>query len=195
MPISRHFIPSRRNEDELHRYATEKVFPEMMNNVSRKTLHWEFIKSLEPPRVVQVRTQDVLTKNNVFAQITVRFNSQQVLAVYDRFGRLIHGNPTVAKDVLEYVVFEKHMANVYGEWRIHGKIIPEWMEEKPKSRVTYVMPKEVVDSGEEASASSSSDEGRKATVPPARGEDEVAQEETETTLYDRFGKAIGKEKQ
>ena len=29
-----------------------------------------------------------------------------------RFGRLIHGSEVVAKDVLEYVVFEKHLSNV-----------------------------------------------------------------------------------
>ena len=28
-----------------------------------------------------------------------------------RFGRLIHGSETVAKDVLEFVVFEKHLSN------------------------------------------------------------------------------------
>ncbi len=53
--------------------------------------------------------------------------------MYDRFGRLIHGSKTVAKDVLEYVVFEKHLANVYGSWRLHAKIIPDWMEAKPGS--------------------------------------------------------------
>ena len=36
--------------------------------------------------------------------------------MYDRFGRLIHGHPNVAKDVLEYVVFEKHMASLYGRY-------------------------------------------------------------------------------
>ena len=44
-----------------------------------------------------------------------------------RFGRLIHGNENIAKDVLEYCVFEKHLSNVYGVWRLHSKIIPDWM--------------------------------------------------------------------
>jgi hypothetical protein len=44
-----------------------------------------------------------------------------------RFGRLIHGSEAVAKDVLEYCVFEKHLSNVYGTWRLHAKIIPDWM--------------------------------------------------------------------
>ena len=50
-----------------------------------------------------------------------------MLAVYDRFGRLMYGSDRIAKDVLEYVVMEKHIANEYGQWRIHGKIIPDWM--------------------------------------------------------------------
>ena len=44
--------------------------------------------------------------------------------MYDRFGRLMHGSEVVGKDVLEYVVFEKHIANTYGTWRIHDKIVP-----------------------------------------------------------------------
>ena len=50
----------------------------MLFNAENKTIRWDFIKSLEPPRVMQVRTAPVLQKDNVFAQVTVRFNSQQV---------------------------------------------------------------------------------------------------------------------
>ncbi|KAG0721860.1 putative 39S ribosomal protein L45, mitochondrial [Chionoecetes opilio] len=59
------------------------------------------------------------------------------LAVYDRFGRLHHGSEVVARDVLEYVVFEKHVANTYGSWRVHDKIIPDWMPPKQPVRKTY----------------------------------------------------------
>ena len=47
-----------------------------------------------------------------------------------RFGRLLHGNENIAKDVLEYCVFEKHLSNVYGVWRLHSKIIPDWMPKR-----------------------------------------------------------------
>ena len=63
-------------------------------------------------------------------------HSSQVLVVYDRFGRLIHGSPHVAKDVLEYVVFEKHLANIYGKWRLHGKITPNWSDARPVGEST-----------------------------------------------------------
>jgi len=51
----------------------------------------------------------------------------KILAIYDRFGRLTYGSEKLAKDCLEYVVFEKHVADEYGSWRVHGKILPDWL--------------------------------------------------------------------
>lgn len=64
------------------------------------------------------------------------------MAIYDRFGRLMHGSEILAKDVLEYVVFEKHLANEYGLWRIHDKIIPKWQPPKEPSLITVRKPVE-----------------------------------------------------
>lgn len=50
----------------------------------------------------------------------------QSLAVYDRFGRLMYGSENLVKNVLEYIVFEKHLTNFYGVWRMHAKIAPTW---------------------------------------------------------------------
>merc|ERR1712012_679547 len=113
-----------------------------MNMAKRKTIHWRFIKSLEPPKVVHARHAEIVSKENFFGQVTVRFHTQQQLAVYDRFGRLIHGSEVVAKDVLEYVVFEKHLSNIYGIWRLHSKILPDWLPPKEPGRLTYRVPKE-----------------------------------------------------
>lgn len=57
-------------------------------------------------------------------------SSLQTLAIYDRFGRLMYGQEDVPRDVLEYVVFEKHLVNPYGSWRMHGKIVPPWAPPK-----------------------------------------------------------------
>lgn len=54
----------------------------------------------------------------------------------------MQGSEILRKDVLEYVVFEKHLANEYGCWRIHGKIIPTWMSPTNVVESTYVLPKE-----------------------------------------------------
>lgn len=71
--------------------------------------------------------------------MTVRFHTKQQLAVYDRFGRLLHGSEILAKDVLEYIVYEKHLSNMYGVWRIHAKIIPDWAPVKDPSKLTTVL--------------------------------------------------------
>ncbi|EUB58427.1 39S ribosomal protein L45 [Echinococcus granulosus] len=49
-----------------------------------------------------------------------------ILAIYDRFGRLLYGHPSSPVDVLEYVVFENYITDEYGQWRIHGKVAPAW---------------------------------------------------------------------
>lgn len=122
---------------KLRELVTERVYPEMMHNIRDKTVHWKFLKSLEQPRAVHARCTDIVTKENIFGQVTVRFHTQQVLAIYDRFGRLMHGSEILAKDVLEYVVFEKHVSNEYGVWRLHEKIIPDWMPPKEPAPITY----------------------------------------------------------
>lgn len=164
----------------LHKFATEKAYPEMMNMAKRKTIRWNFIKSLEPPRVLHARHAEILSKENMFGQLTVRFNTQQTLAVYDRFGRLIHGSETVAKDVLEYVVFEKHLANVYGIWRLHAKIIPDWMPKREPGRLTYRVP-----------AEKPAKEAKEETTEKADQKDVVKEEERES-IYDRFGRILGR---
>ena len=50
-----------------------------MQNLERKSVYWDFVKSLEPPRVVHIRAMDMLEKDNVFGQVTVRFHTQQVI--------------------------------------------------------------------------------------------------------------------
>jgi len=172
------------DEDALHRFATEKCFPEMMNMAKRKTIHWNFIKSIEPPRVVHARHQEVVTKENMFGQLTVRFHTQQTLAVYDRFGRLIHGSETVAKDVLEYVVFEKHLSNLYGSWRMHAKIIPDWMPPREPGKLTYMVEKEKPKKATEekvADVEEKKEEGK-----------DMIKDDGEDSLYDRFGRMLGR---
>jgi large subunit ribosomal protein L45 len=121
-----HKAVAEKDKFALRNLVTEKAYPEITHNMQLRTVHWKFLHSIEPPKVVYARCTDVVTKENIFAQVTCRFFTKQILAIYDRFGRLAHGSEVIAKDVLEYVVFEKHIANQYGSWRIHGKIIPDW---------------------------------------------------------------------
>ncbi|KAL0818737.1 hypothetical protein ABMA28_008068 [Loxostege sticticalis] len=138
--IKAHESLANNDKRTLRLHVTEKAYPEFRHNALHKTIHWKFLESLEPPRVVHARCTDVISKENIFGQVTVRFHTRQQLAVYDRFGRLIHGSEILAKDVLEYVVFEKHLSNLYGTWRVHDKLIPDWMPPKDPSKLTRVQP-------------------------------------------------------
>ncbi|CAK9801048.1 Probable 39S ribosomal protein L45, mitochondrial [Anthophora quadrimaculata] len=129
-----------KDEDQILQYVTENAYPLMIHNVANKTVVWKFVRSLEPARLVHARVTHMISKDNNFAQITVRFHTQQYLCIYDRFGRLLLGSETVNKDVLDYIVFEKHLSNTYGTWRIHGKIIPDWMKPEGLPAKTYIMP-------------------------------------------------------
>lgn len=125
------------NEDRLHELVTERAHPIMTFGLDRKSFRWNFIESVEPPRVVHVRTTEMLAKDNIYGQITIRMHTKQTLAIYDQFGRLMYGNENIAKNVLEYIVMEKHLANEYGVWRIHDKIVPSWMRARDPLIKTY----------------------------------------------------------
>lgn len=51
----------------------------------------------------------------------------------------MHGSEIIKKDVLEYIVFEKHLSNEYGAWRIHGKIIPPWTPPRLPTMRTQIL--------------------------------------------------------
>lgn len=124
------------NEEALYSLVTDTCLPKMMYNCELKTIKWKYFKSIDLPRIVNVKTQE--NEGLVFAQLTVRFHSQQMLAIYDRFGRLVSGSEAIIKDVLEYIVFENRVSSTNGIWRIHDKIIPDWMKKDNLSPITVV---------------------------------------------------------
>ncbi|TNN08179.1 putative 39S ribosomal protein L45 isoform 2 [Schistosoma japonicum] len=121
----------RQNESRLFELVTEKALVDMTADLRLRTLRWKFVGNIEPPKVVHIRCKEYLSKGNHYAQVTVRFYTQQILSIYNRFGRLLYGNPDTAVDVLEYVVFEKHISDEYGTWRLHCKVAP------PNSSANY----------------------------------------------------------
>lgn len=68
-----------RDEEKIKDYITERAYPEVMHNVIDKTIRWKMIESIELPRVVHARCTDIITKENIFAQLTVRFHTKQVM--------------------------------------------------------------------------------------------------------------------
>ncbi|KAM6368601.1 large ribosomal subunit protein mL45 isoform 1-T1 [Pluvialis apricaria] len=128
------------NKQKLHSLVTERCYPEMVRGNRYRTIRWSFVESLEPPRVVHIRCDSIVNRGNLYGQVTVRMHTRQILAIYDRFGRLMYGGEQVPKDVLEYVVFEKYLVNPYGTWRMHGKIVPEWAPPKEPIVKTVMIP-------------------------------------------------------
>jgi len=109
-------------EDRLHELVTERAYQGMIDGLNNKTIMWKFLESIEPPRVVRIGHVPLLEEDNLYAQVTVRFHTKQILAVYDRFGRLMYGSPDSPRNVLEHVCFERHLLDECGRWRIHGKL-------------------------------------------------------------------------
>ncbi|CAI5446369.1 unnamed protein product [Caenorhabditis angaria] len=138
--VQAHKALEQRNKQQMHKYITEYAFAKMWPDVENGSVRFELIEMVEPSKVVAVRCFDNPPKSgNDIAQITVRMHSKQKLSIYDRFGSLILGSEEEAKDVVEYVVFENHIAVVDGEWRLHGKIYPKWIEPKQGSHLTKVL--------------------------------------------------------
>ncbi|NWY72336.1 RM45 protein, partial [Erithacus rubecula] len=137
------------NKQKLHSLVTERCYPDMVRGNRYKTIRWRFLESLEPPRVVQVRCEAIMNRGNLYGQVTVRMHSRQILAIYDRFGRLMYGGEEIPKDVLEYVVFERYLVNPYGTWRMHGKIVPDWAPPKDPIIKTVMIPGPALDPSEE----------------------------------------------
>lgn len=120
--IKAHELLASRDEKNIFSYVTEHCFPLMCANIRGHTINWKYLGEVEEPYVVQTRVGDLMMKGNKYAQITVRLHTKQILAIYDRHGRLAHGSPVDVKEVLEHVVFEKYLANEYGLWRLHDKV-------------------------------------------------------------------------
>ena len=88
----------------------------------------------------------------------------------------------MAKDVLEYVVLEKHLSSLYGKWRLHGKIIPEWLSaSRTPSWLTQVVP--------DLADLAPLDKDDPATG-HVKADNEQVDEADEGVVYDAYGKKI-----
>ncbi|NWU35667.1 RM45 protein, partial [Hylia prasina] len=105
-------------------------------------LGWKTLKSHPMDRSTSLCPRSL--QNPIFFGIF-----SQILAIYDRFGRLMYGGEEIPKDVLEYVVFERYLVNPYGTWRMHGKIIPEWAPPKDPIIKTVMIPGPAPDPSQE----------------------------------------------
>ncbi|KAL7674123.1 hypothetical protein ACOME3_000403 [Neoechinorhynchus agilis] len=128
------------NMEKIRELITEHCYGKLIPPLERKSVVWSLEEPLEPPRIVHARVGDMLSGKIVIGQITVRMFTQQRLAIFDRFGRLLAGNPDELQDILEYIVFERMLSNRYSTWRMHDKIVPDWVKAKShRSNRTFVL--------------------------------------------------------
>ena len=82
---------------------------------------------------------------------------------------------------MEYVVLEKHLSSLYGKWRLHGKIIPEWLSaSRTPSWLTQVVP-----DLEDLAATTNEED------PAVAKADNVNEDDAdEEAVYDAYGKKI-----
>ncbi|KAG9474044.1 hypothetical protein GDO78_004375 [Eleutherodactylus coqui] len=146
--IEAHRCLTQFDRHKLHSLVTERCYPMMVRGNRYRTIRWSFEESIEPPRVVHVRCPEMISKGNLYGQVTVRMHSKQILMIYDRFGRVECGSEE-PRDVLEYLVFEAHLVNPYAEWRLHGKIVPSWAPAKDPIVKTVMLPSPKLEPGQE----------------------------------------------
>uniref|UniRef100_A0AC35TUW1 Tim44 domain-containing protein n=1 Tax=Rhabditophanes sp. KR3021 TaxID=114890 RepID=A0AC35TUW1_9BILA len=125
-----------RNKKDLSKFITEHAFVKMWPDVENGSIYWEFVEETATPEVVSIRCGDnPYNSGNAIAQIIVKMCSKQKLAVYDRFGQMTLGSKERVKDVIEFVVFENHIADADGKWRLHDKIHPKWVTEAKEGTI------------------------------------------------------------
>ncbi|TKR77978.1 hypothetical protein L596_018860 [Steinernema carpocapsae] len=129
-----------RDKPRLHKLITENAFGKMWPDVENGSIVWELVAHNEPSKVVSIRCADSPYKSgNDIAQLTVRMNTKQRLAVFDRFGQLLLGSEAEVRDCVEYVVFENHVSSMDGMWRLHDKVHPRWAKTKHPSVQTRML--------------------------------------------------------
>ena len=109
---------------ELYHLVTDTAYSALTRQFGGQRHTWELVEELERPQVVHVAAFPVEEKSNLYAQITVRFHTRQRLAVYDAAGRVVMGDEVEPRDVLDFVVFERHIAKepAKSSWQICGKV-------------------------------------------------------------------------
>jgi hypothetical protein len=85
---------------------------------------WTFHRHATPPAILHTQVAKVQVPHGEpewIAQVSVRFNTVQSLALYSKAHKLIGGDPLKEEQVSEVLVFEKFL-NRPETWKIAGKL-------------------------------------------------------------------------
>ncbi|KAJ1734571.1 hypothetical protein LPJ61_000992 [Coemansia biformis] len=114
----------------------QKMYDTMANEIkSRKVdFSWEKVRSVSPPRIVQLRCGQV-TSSVYVGQVTVRIDQEQRVTSRPRGGAGARsgakpGEPRTVH-VREYIVFQREVSDKSAPWTIYGKLaVPSWDQPK-----------------------------------------------------------------
>ncbi|KAG2226093.1 hypothetical protein INT45_011710 [Circinella minor] len=127
---------SRGDRQVLEEVCLDAMYSTLKNQIKNRgnsRWEWKYHGEVEQPKIVCVRCVGTtgLSKHGFsVAQATLRMNTKQSMAVYDKKNRLIGGDPNKIHNVLEYVVFQKTISDPEDIWRVYGKIAaPEKLQQ------------------------------------------------------------------
>ncbi|KAL2636137.1 hypothetical protein R1flu_007616 [Riccia fluitans] len=115
---------------KLRHLVTDSVFSIMKNELKHREnstwakVDWEMVGPVTKLRTVQGRLIGVDKNNhdNAFVQLTVRINSKQKFAAYDKRGKLAAGDPEKELLVEDIWVFEKPLLLTEAKWRLCARL-------------------------------------------------------------------------
>lgn len=71
-------VPTKAFSSLNEKLSVSVLLQQMTKGMMDKTLHWEFVESVEQPKIVTAAGGAVVSKDNAFGQLTVRFHTLQV---------------------------------------------------------------------------------------------------------------------
>ncbi|XP_024539238.1 39S ribosomal protein L45, mitochondrial [Selaginella moellendorffii] len=114
---------------KLRRLVTEHFFSVIKNQIKQRQaaysrVHWEMVGQIKLMRTLQGRLIGIDRKDldNAFVQITLRIQSNQIFAAYDKNNNIIKGDlekPLLVEDIW---IFEKHLTRPDSTWRLCGQL-------------------------------------------------------------------------
>ncbi|KAF9585261.1 39S ribosomal protein L45, mitochondrial [Lunasporangiospora selenospora] len=108
----------------LEEMCTSSMFAKLKGQMKDRPgrFEWRYHGIVEKPKIVSIRQGQI--GGHVLIQITVRMNSTQSMAVFDKKNKPIAGDLKKSVPVLEYIVFQKYITDPSDSWKIVGKVSP-----------------------------------------------------------------------
>ncbi|EDQ89156.1 uncharacterized protein MONBRDRAFT_25808 [Monosiga brevicollis MX1] len=116
-PFALPFSMSNPSKQTLRTLATDDCALRLRSEFASKPHTWKLLEVVERPQVVFVNLIPVNSKENLYAQITVKLHLKTELKYHK-------ASQPVINDIPEYIVLERHIVDSRSQWKIAGNIMP-----------------------------------------------------------------------